>query len=348
MNEDAFRYCRDALPGVSRTFALGIALLDDPLRDEIGIAYLICRILDTIEDTTSLPAVDRVALLERAARELTDPERHHRCGRDIEAMFADRSLDGSDQDLCRHASTVLEAFHRLRGETIEGMRESIREMAEGMAGTVRRETGCEGLHLETMADLERYCYYVAGTVGKLLTNLFILDRPAIAEEAKTTLRRNAVRFGLGLQVTNIIKGVTDDIARGVSYLPRSLFKQAGIDLQTVVANPGDPRGRRVVAGLVEEVLTWLDDALAYTLAIPATERDIRLFCALPLAFAVRTLGLAVRTDDAFSERKLKITRMEVAAIRGRLEASIGDDEKLTSLYRRERDSVLAEIHSLRS
>jgi len=48
-------YCRRILPRVSRTFALGIELLGEPLRDITTVAYLICRILDTVEDTTSLP-----------------------------------------------------------------------------------------------------------------------------------------------------------------------------------------------------------------------------------------------------------------------------------------------------
>ncbi len=56
MLDEKVRYCRETLHGVSRTFALGIELLKMPLRDEIGIAYLVCRILDTIEDTTDLPA----------------------------------------------------------------------------------------------------------------------------------------------------------------------------------------------------------------------------------------------------------------------------------------------------
>ena len=56
---ESIAYCRKALPLTSRTFALGIELLKDPLRDEIGVAYLICRVLDTIEDTTSLPANSR-------------------------------------------------------------------------------------------------------------------------------------------------------------------------------------------------------------------------------------------------------------------------------------------------
>lgn len=340
MKEDVLRYCRDALPGVSRTFALGIGLLRHPLRDETGVAYLICRILDTIEDTTSLPGERRAALLERSARNLFDGAAWRECASGIEDLLADPGLTGNDHDLCRHATVVMEAFHSLRPSAAEAMHGPIGEMALGMAATVRREMEGSGLHLETMEDLERYCYYVAGTVGNLLTNLFAMDRPSIDDACERRLRETAVRFGLGLQATNIIKNVTDDISRGIAYVPRSLFERTGVDLQTLIDRPDDPRGRQVVAMLVEATLAWLDDALDYTLAVPAAEEDIRLFCALPLLFAVRTLGLAVRTTEVFSEETLKISRQEVGAIHRELVPALADDRALAGLYRRERDRVL--------
>lgn len=335
-------YCRDVLPAVSRTFALGIELLRDPLRDEIGVAYLICRVLDTIEDTTEIAPQARVDLLKRCASDLHD-ERWAECARAIEAMFADESLDGTDHKLCRDAVTVMTAYHQFRDGARDAMRTSITEMAEGMAETVEREMRGEGLRLDDEEDLKRYCYYVAGTVGKLLCNEWALDRDSITDEVKAKLDQHAISFGLGLQVTNIIKGVTDDMGRGVAYVPRKLFEAAGIDLQTLLDDPTDPRGREVVAGLAEMTLLWLDEALQYTLTIPASETDIRLFCALPLVFAVRTLERALRTTEVFSEENLKITREEVGAIHAEIDAAIADNNALRAIYDREKALAVGHI-----
>jgi farnesyl-diphosphate farnesyltransferase len=338
--EQDIAWCRAVLPAVSRTFALGIELLRDPLRDEIGLAYLICRILDTLEDTTSLPADARAGMLERFAREFMEAGRWAGLAADVETMFLDAALAGPDIELARNTGVVLRVFHSFRPGAREAMHQSIVEMAEGMAETVRREMRGEGLRLHDEADLKRYCYYVAGTVGKLLCNMWALDRPEVFTSAvKARLDEHAVTFGLGLQVTNIIKGVTDDIARGVAYVPNKLFEAAGIDLATLVENPRDPRGREVVRGLVQMTLLWLDEALEYTLIVPATERDIRLFCALPLVFAVRTLSRAMRTTEVFSEKVLKITRDEVMAIHAELQECIGDDSALRAIYERERTSI---------
>jgi farnesyl-diphosphate farnesyltransferase len=261
---------------------------------------------------------------------------------DVERMFADTALSGPDHELCRHTAAVLRAFHAFRPGAREAQRQSIIEMAQGMAETVLRELRGEGLRLQDEEDLKRYCYYVAGTVGKLLCNEWALDRPqTITLQVKAELEKRAVSFGLGLQVTNIIKGVTDDIERGVTYVPNKLFERAGIDLKTLLENPADPRGREVVAGLAEMTLLWLDEALEYTLVIPPSERDIRLFCALPLVFALRTLALALRTTDVFSESVLKITREEVRQIHAELERSIEDNAALRAIHVREREQVLS-------
>jgi farnesyl-diphosphate farnesyltransferase len=337
--DNKVRYCRKALKGVSRTFALGIELLQEPLRDEIGIAYLVCRILDTIEDSTDLPAESRVDMLLQAEGEIFDPALYPARATAIEQLFDDPALQGADHELCRNTGTVLAALHELRPEAREAMEPPVREMARGMAATVRRELRGEGLHLETMEDLERYCYYVAGTVGQLLTSLYALDRPSIGPEVEAELRRHEVAFGLGLQVTNIIKGVTDDIGRGVSYLPLCLFRKAGITIDTLLSRPDDPRGREVVAGLASWTLDKLDEALEYTLAIPVQESDLRMFCGLPLAFAVRTLSLALRSSAVFSENVLKISRLEVAAIHRRMESILDDNDRIRELYREERALV---------
>jgi len=43
-------FCQAALPRVSRTFALSIEGLPETLRDAVRAAYLLCRVVDTVED----------------------------------------------------------------------------------------------------------------------------------------------------------------------------------------------------------------------------------------------------------------------------------------------------------
>ncbi len=334
-------YCHQILPEVSRTFALGIDILRDPLRDAVCVSYLICRILDTIEDTTALPVGDRIKLLEQAGKELTDPDRWEECSRIVREHFGGADFTDPDHDLCRNCGRVLEVFHSFPVPIREAVTGPVREMAEGMAKTVRRELDDGGLWLETIEDLKQYCYYVAGTVGNMLTNLFSLDRDSITNEITDRLRHYGPQFGLGLQLTNIIKGVTDDNSRGVSYLPRQLLDDAGITLPKLLEQPDDPRGRQLISKLVSLALSSLDDALEYTLSIPSSETDLRLFCALPLILAVRTLSLATRSTAVFGDKALKISRVEVTTIYLRLKVISEKDDALRKTYREEKTRIIA-------
>jgi farnesyl-diphosphate farnesyltransferase len=61
------RYAKLWLQRVSRTFALNIQVLPKPLENAVRLAYLFCRIADTVEDDRVLPASERIDLLQRFA-----------------------------------------------------------------------------------------------------------------------------------------------------------------------------------------------------------------------------------------------------------------------------------------
>ena len=117
---------------------------------------------------------------------------------------------------------------------------------------------------------------------------------------------------MGLQLVNILKDVTDDRERGWSFIPRSVCDAQGLAVEQLL----DPQLRRqahlAVAPIFKQARAFLDQALLYTLAIPAEADSIRLFCLLPLWMAVRTLVLAEGNDAMFIPgQAVKITRQEV-------------------------------------
>jgi len=83
-----------------------------------------------------------------------------------------------------------------------------------------REAGGE-LRLADLQDLRDYCYVVAGIVGEMLTELYLLGRSNLAPIAET-LRARSRWFGEGLQLVNILKDSSFDATEGRSYLPRGL------------------------------------------------------------------------------------------------------------------------------
>ncbi len=302
-------FCDAMLPKVSRTFAICIRLLPSDLQHPVLVAYLLCRIVDTIEDTPDIPPAEKDRLFAHFSRclEPDGPE-----GEPLRTSFADPAND--EQLLAREADMVLREFRRLPTEQQDAIRPWVQEMGSGMAEFVRRDEG-GGKHLATLAtveELDRYCYYVAGTVGHLLTRLFRLHDPSADTNRYDRLDRLATSFGLGLQLTNIIKDVADDRRRGWSFIPRQLCAAAGITPEELQEEGHRDEGRHVMRLLIEKTKGHLGDALRYSTTLPRRQYGIRLFCLTSLYFAVRTLHLAERDPRLLDPgHKVKITRGEV-------------------------------------
>jgi farnesyl-diphosphate farnesyltransferase len=157
-----------------------------------------------------------------------------------------------------------------------------------------------------------YCYYVAGVVGEMLTKLFCLYSAEIAAHREPMLGL-AVSFGQGLQMTNILKDLWDDQARGVCWLPRDVFEKAGFDLCDLASRHDSEAFRDGFRQLIAVAHGHLRNALQYTLLIPAYETGIREFCLWALGMAVLTLRKINRNLGFSRSSEVKITRRAVKA-----------------------------------
>lgn len=304
------QWCSDMLPKVSRTFAACIRLLPKPLDQHILIAYLLCRIADTVEDTVDLPVDDKRRLLAEFRNCLDDG------GGDGSPLMAQFSNPRSDDEmLTHHTDRVLREFRSFPAAQRDAIRPWVQEMCDGMATFAAQHARARPDHLEALhklTDLDQYCYYVAGTVGHLLTELFRLHHHRVTDRHYHKLKKLSTSFGLGLQLTNIIKDVADDRQRGWSFVPRELCALVGITPEDLLDPQRQDQANRVMAELIAKAKHHLDDALTYCISLPRSQYRIRLFCLTPLFFAIRTLRLAASDAQLLDpQHKVKITRAEV-------------------------------------
>jgi farnesyl-diphosphate farnesyltransferase len=297
------------LPKVSRTFALCIRLLPPELEYPILIAYLMCRVADTIEDTASIPSLDKQRLLAHFSACLGDDAL---LATPLAQQFVRPQSD--EETLAAKADVVLREFWRLTEEQRDAIRPWVQEMCAGMAEFASRGSSAEAVvpyAIATVDELERYCYYVAGTVGHLLTDLFEPPAPS-PNGRRARLDGLATSFGLGLQITNIIKDVGDDRRRGWSFVPRDLCHEMGLEPGELQRPEYRDRARDVMSRLIDKAQRHLDDALEYCTTLPRTQYRIRLFCLTSMYFAVRTLKQARGDRDLLEpNHKVKISRREV-------------------------------------
>jgi len=218
----------DLLQRTSRTFALAIPLLPEPTRNQVGIAYLLFRIADTFEDAVLWTRERRLQALGRFV-ELLDQDPTA-----AEALAADCLREpplehAGYRELLARMPLVLRDFGALPLAARVGVRRHLIRSVDGMRQFVRRSDERNRLTLSDIDDLRDYCYSVAGIVGEMLTELYLVDRAELAPFAEE-LRNRAASFGEGLQLVNILKDAPRDAEEGRVYIPDDVELHAVLEL----------------------------------------------------------------------------------------------------------------------
>tara|TARA_Y100000588_G_scaffold247735_1_gene262222 strand:- start:154 stop:1266 length:1113 start_codon:yes stop_codon:yes gene_type:complete len=312
---DDWTYCHQTLKKVSRTFALNIKVLRGELHRSVLIAYLFCRTVDTIEDAAQLDPKIKIRKLFEFSRLIEN--REYRINH-IDKWIKDCAIvDGTqnDLDLLKNIKRVFNIFDSLKENHQKQIAPSVSKMAKGMAHFQSRCQFGEITLLENEEDLEEYCYFVAGVVGEMLCNLFLLKLTFLPDPAQKIMKKNAVSFGLGLQMTNISKDLIADRDRGWSYIPKSLITSYGLTVKEFHSGKSIEKNLKILESLLCKTNGHLQDALKFTLAIPKTELSLRLFCIWPLWMAMKTVA-ALHNNPVLlsSSAPVKISRSQVKKI----------------------------------
>lgn len=318
----AWKYAEDILQLVSRTFALNIQVLRGKLHRSILLAYLYLRIADTVEDDPDMRATEKDRVLALFADVFKTGALETEKIRAFVAALP-QSWHGSDdpnKDLCIKSEVVVPLLKSLPDAYKKPVCDVVIEMCGGMAKfALRQEAALSAgwFTLENVGELDEYCYYVAGIVGKLLTKLFSADTCLIGAEREAELSKLDVSFGLALQVVNIVKDCVEDSGRRVCFIPEEICRRHGFAHSSELFKDGADAQKcgAVLAELVEKAWRHLDDAIAYTKLIPNIKMRTRLFCLWPLFMAAENLSLIGDGVSVFtSDKKVKITRDTVKRI----------------------------------
>ena len=302
-------YQTEILQGVSRSFAFTIPQLPNPLRDAVGNAYLLCRIADTIEDEPALSPALKREYFQRYAGVVEGREDAAAFAHELAALLSSATTR-SERDLVANAARVVGITHGFAPAQRRAIERCVRIMKHGMT-EFQQKASIEGL--SDLPHLDRYCYYVAGVVGEMLTELFC-DYSEEIGERREDLFALSTSFGQGLQMTNILKDLWDDRDRGVCWLPRDVFSSFGCELGAMSPGQTDPGFVKGLFELVAIARQHLANALRYTLLIPPHETGIRRHCLWSLGMAVLTLRRIHAMPNFRSGRDVKISRAGVKSV----------------------------------
>jgi farnesyl-diphosphate farnesyltransferase len=315
------------LPHVSRTFALTIPQLPPALRTPVTNAYLLCRIADTIEDETAPSASATLVLLQRFVAVVCGKEEAAMLSQDIVPQLSERTLP-AERDLVLNMGRAVAVTARLDEQQRTAIQHCVEVMCNGMH-QFQQTASLRGL--PRSSDLDDYCYYVAGVVGQMLTELFC-SYSATVRQKRGALNDLAVSFAQGLQMTNILKDIWEDRSRGACWLPQEVFSRYGIDLAQLSPGQSDTRFDAGMRELVGVAHAHLRNALSFTLLIPGGEAGIRRFCLWAIGLAVLTLRKIADTPGFTTGAQVKVSHAAVALTQMSTNVAVRSDWMLKRLF----------------
>ncbi len=303
---------------VSRSFYLSLAILPRPLREPIGLAYLLARAADTVADTPLIKRDERLAHLEALRRAYAG-------GADnvaavVRACAPHQTL-AAERVLLERVGEAVARLAALPPADRDGVRAVLATLTSGMVFDLTRFPGEDAASLsalDTLEELDHYTYLVAGCVGPFWTSLHAAHRPRLAHLSVREMSEQSIRFGKALQMTNVLRDVPRDLRNGRCYLPADELARLGLTPKDLLEPASAERARPLHRRLLATTLAHYDVAWRYTLAIPRREWRMRLACAWPLLIGLATLAaLAAHPNPLAAAAPIKISRGAVRALLAR-------------------------------
>lgn len=280
----------DLLRDVSRSFFLSLRVLPGKMRPAASGAYLLARLSDTVADC-EVPIGVRKRVLAAFDSWLDGDQQARDLGGDLRKLAAQVENPG-ERNLLERADEVLAAVRGLETRQWELVREVVRIITSGQRLDLEW-FGEQGGKIPDAVALEDYAWRVAGCVGEFWTKLgFLTCGDQFSDVRERELLERGRRFGMGLQLVNILRDVRNDLALGRRYLPEENgdFMDAH-------------RRWRAVAR------RWLADGMIYGQAMKSWR--LRVAVLLPARLGLRTLDLLERKEDMILRERIKVGRCAV-------------------------------------
>lgn len=314
------------LEQVSRSFAVSIQSLAEPLKDYVGLAYLLCRVVDTIEDS-SWPN----PFMQKKAFDQFESFLLHKPTPAEFKNFCDQFPEGicrEEQELIQDSYQLFERYHVLPAEIRACIQNPVLSMSRGMKFFIFRDF--KQLKLKSLKEVDQYCFFVAGVVGELLTNLasrISMKRESDAQKKPSFSLVEAYHFALFLQKVNILKDRESDERNGRFLIPeaRSVWLQLENHSQ---------------------------HAFNYIEKIPNHLNDFKLFCSWALFLGLNSLSDLIASYSVSSHEQIattgkrKMSREQAKDLFAQLKNMIAGEVCLKSMYQSLKDDFLARMSAV--
>jgi farnesyl-diphosphate farnesyltransferase len=287
------------LRGVSRSFYLTLRILPAAIRQQIGLAYLLARAADTLADSTVLPPQQRLAALELLRQQLSGGVSKSALA-EIESQLLGKLKNPDEALLLQQLPQLFALLEQQSAADRAPIEQVVTTLTSGMVfdlTTFPLEESGEVRALQSWDELDHYTYMVAGCVGEFWTTISIAHLPALRRWDGDYYSQLSIRYGKGLQLTNILRDLPRDLRLGRCYLPEPLLQKHQFSVAMLLEQRNGAAAQPLLHEGMQRVLDHFAAATEYVTAIPRHCIRLRLAALWPLLIALGTLEqLATSTD----------------------------------------------------
>jgi farnesyl-diphosphate farnesyltransferase len=284
----------------SRSFSAVIKELEGDLARTICLFYLVLRGLDTVEDDMTIPdEVKQPILRSFHIHTVTPGWNFDGCG-----------PNEKDRQLLVEYENIVAEVNLLKPEYKEVILDICLKMENGMADYAHKAAKTGKIYIDTVAEYDLYCHYVAGLVGEGLSRIFSASGKEVPWLGAQLELSNST--GLLLQKTNIIRDYREDLEDQRYFWPKEIWGRFGFEEMGEMCQSGNAeRAQWAQTAMIIDALRHATDSLDYLRLLK--NQSVFVFCAIPVTMAMATLSLCFMNKTMF-ERNIKIRKAEAASL----------------------------------
>ena len=305
--EEEARLLGPVLKGTSRAFYLTLRVLPGNLRKPLGLAYLLARTADTIADSKTAAADNRLAMLLEFRGMVEGKGGADKV--ELLARTAEEGMGGIERELVGAMPKTISMLDELDEMDRFRVRQVVVTLTQGMELdlTYFREEALTAF--ETPEQLDEYTYLVAGCVGRFWTEMCMAHNPRLGSWDADEMSEKGVRFGKALQLTNILRDVSKDLRLGRCYLPSAVLQRVGLSAGDLFDSKNSEAAKPALTWGISRALDHYKAAAEYLEAIPKRHYRLRLATAWPLLMGLGTLAELAKNEEWLDPtRRSKVSR----------------------------------------
>jgi farnesyl-diphosphate farnesyltransferase len=247
------------------------------------------------------------------------------------ATFVSRQENVTERQLLTAVSDCLFWLNQMEHANRKDIRIVLEQITRGQMLDLERFGDAKEIRaLRTAADLDEYTYLVAGCVGEFWTRLCFRHVRSFASRSEDEMLALGRRYGMALQLVNVLRDAGSDLRAGRCYFPECELKRANLTPSQILSEPD--RFQSIYRVWLEKAKAGLESGMEYSRTIK--NRRVRGATVLPALIGARTLALLSAAGAMTLQRTVKVPRGEVRAMIFSLAFSFGSRRQIDVLFDR--------------